>query len=124
MGVGLFHAEGRGSKSSLPPFRKVWASINSLFAKIWFTPPPPTPKKGPETRKKCTNLHKILKIDTFGGGGETRLCGQTDFMDKGISDPLKVCFPWILMEGGLACPGKFAGMSRANGDVQKVCAKI
>ena len=53
---------------------------NSLSAK--FGSPPP-PGKRPRMRRNCTNQYEILKIDTFsgGGGGETRLYGQDDFMD-------------------------------------------
>ena len=34
-------------------------------------------------RKNCTNQHKLLKSDTFsgGGGGETQLYGPNDFID-------------------------------------------
>ena len=48
-------------------FRKVRVSIKFLSAKFVFTPPPP--RKGPKMRKNCTNRYKILKIDTFSGGG-------------------------------------------------------
>ena len=50
-----------------------------LVRKIWFNPPPP--RKVPKTRKNCTNQQRILKIDTFPGGGKKRLYGQNDFMD-------------------------------------------
>ena len=46
-----------------------------LVRKIWFYPPP---RKGPKMRKNCTNQQKILKLDTFGRGGERK------FMDKTI----------------------------------------
>ena len=58
--------------------REVWVSIKFLSAKFGFTPPPPPPK-GPKMRKNCTNKYKILKIDTFSGGG-----GERDFTDKTI----------------------------------------
>ena len=58
--------------------RKVWVSIKFLSAKFGFTTPPPQ-KKGPKMKKNCTNQKKILKIDTFLGGG-----GEHNFMDKTI----------------------------------------
>ena len=66
---------------SLKKFRKVGVSTKFLSAKFSFTPPPP--RKGPKMTKNCTNQEKILKIDTFSGGGgrETQCYGQNGFMD-------------------------------------------
>ena len=55
-------------------------SIKFLSAKFGFTPPPP--KRAQNEEKLYNSVYKILKIDTFrGGGGETRFCGQNDVMD-------------------------------------------
>ena len=62
--------------SKLPFIRKVWASLKFVSAKFGFTP---TPRKGPKLRKNCTNQYKILKIDTFSGGGGRNF--MEDFMD-------------------------------------------
>ena len=72
--IGTF--QSRSFVAVVVSFRKVWVSIKFLSAKFGVTPPPP--RKGPKMRKNCTNQYKILKIDTFSGGG------KRDCMDKTI----------------------------------------
>ena len=69
---------------SCPIIRKVWVSIKVLSAKFGFPPPP----KGPKMRKNCTNQYKILKIDTFsgGGGGNAILWTKRFYGHVGVSE--------------------------------------
>ena len=64
-----------------------------LVRKILVPPPPPTPKKGTKIRKKCTNQRKILKIDTFSGGGGS----ERNFIDKTIYGHLGVSEQMVLL---------------------------